>query len=367
MNNDLSDGPKKASVVKLYGKLFLLALPFLPLIAFYFICDPDMILKKYRRFDQSEVYLGEGHVGWQNYLNNRDSIPFNSFIMGNSCTMAFRTDEWEKYLPDGSKAVRFFENAEGIAGVCQKLKALEEVDAQIDYLLIVFDVESLKVTVPSHNTNKIFSCEAAGISQLQYILRNLQTFLMPDKCIPIIEYRITGKYSPRMKSQIREGGPVREPYTNNCLNPREKEIEMNGEDYWISHQSEFHRKERCPGQIDEPAIFKPQNRILKEMEAICRKHSTQLVLVIGPDFYQKKIHPSDLKTLQDIFGKESVFDFTGVNPYTADYHHYYEPGHYRPCLGAQLLDRIYNGEQSSSPSVLPVEEISGEICQPFIK
>ncbi len=333
---------QNVSLAKLYGKSIVLTLPFLPLIVVYFALDPDMIIGKYKRFDQAEVFLNEGYVGWQNYLNNRDSIPFNSFIVGNSCTMAFRTEEWEKYLTDNSKAVRFFENGESFAGVCQKLKALDENDAKIDNLLVVLDTKSFSVTIPSQNINRIFSYESAGISHAQFILRNLQAFLIPQKCFPYLTYKVTGKFSPNMEAIIVENGPIREPYTNNFLNPREQEIERDGENYWIKHQDEFHKKERSPGQTEERVIFKSQRILMQELKNICSKHSTNLTLIISPDFYQKKMHQKDLEQLQEFFGYDNVFDFTGVNQFTEDYHHYYEPGHYRPILGAKLLKHIYN-------------------------
>ena len=341
MNTNQS--PEQISpLIKFYGKLLILALPFIPLIAIYFICDPDMILKKYKRYDLSETFLNEGHVGWQNYLNNRDSIPYNSFIMGNSCIMAFKTDEWEKYLPVDSKAVVFFENSESMAGICQKIKALDEEDAQLDHLLIVIDAQSLSSTIPSHNTNRIFSYKAAGISYPQYLMRNLQAFLMPEKCLPFLEYKITGKFSPRMKRVIVKDGPTREPFTNNFLNPREREISKDGESYWEKHKEEFCQEERQPGETERQMIFDSQLKLLRELKYICNKHSTKVTLIVGPDFYQKRMHQEDLKKLQDVFGIKSVFDFTGVNQYTADYHNYYEPGHYRPILGSRLLKYIYN-------------------------
>ena len=96
--------------------------------------DPFMVLKNYERYDQTPVVLNEGHVGWQMYLNNRDTIPIDSYIMGNSCTMAYQCHEWEKYL-HGGRAVRLFGNAESLAAVCLKLKALDKAGATIKNLL----------------------------------------------------------------------------------------------------------------------------------------------------------------------------------------------------------------------------------------
>ena len=41
------------------------------------------------------------------------------------------------------------------------------------------------------------------------------------------------------------------------------------------------------------------------------------------------------------YGAENVYDFSGINEFTKDYHNYYESGHYRPSLGNKLLERIY--------------------------
>ena len=125
-----------------HEKLFILFIPFIALLAVYFLDDPFMVLKNYERYDQTPVVLNEGHVGWQMYLNNRDTIPIDSYIMGNSCTMAYQCHEWEKYL-HGGRAVRLFGNAESLAAVCLKLKALDKAGATIKNLLLIIDKESL--------------------------------------------------------------------------------------------------------------------------------------------------------------------------------------------------------------------------------
>lgn len=81
-------------------------------------------------------------------------------------------------------------------------------------------------------------------------------------------------------------------------------------------------------------------------QKICDKHHTNLKFVIGPDYYQKKASREDIKILKAILGDSAVWDFTGINEYTADIHHYYEPGHYRPLLGARLLKAIYQDQDT---------------------
>lgn len=121
---------ERSAAMRFILKLFIFLIPFISLLAVYFLNDPFMVLKHYDRYDNSPVMLNESYIGWQMYMNNRDSIAFDSFIMGNSCTMAYPCREWEKYL-NGGRAIRLFGNAESIAAICKKLQALEENGAEI--------------------------------------------------------------------------------------------------------------------------------------------------------------------------------------------------------------------------------------------
>lgn len=72
---------ERNAAIRFMKKLFILFIPFIALLAVYFLDDPFMVLKNYERYDQTPVVLNEGHVGWQMYLNNRDTIPIDSYIM----------------------------------------------------------------------------------------------------------------------------------------------------------------------------------------------------------------------------------------------------------------------------------------------
>ena len=85
-------------------KCVLFLVPFFVLAGFYFYDDPFKVLREYKKYDNDPIFLNEDYIGWKTYKNYRDSLHFDSFILGNSCTMAFLTSDWEKYL-NGSKAI----------------------------------------------------------------------------------------------------------------------------------------------------------------------------------------------------------------------------------------------------------------------
>jgi hypothetical protein len=170
-------------------------------------------------------------------------------------------------------------------------------------------------------------------------LEFLQAFATPDFLFPYLKYRITGNVEPDMK-RMNPHGRIRDSKNNDAFNPREKQIEQEGEAYWKNRKKEFPERDGT-ATIAEPAIFHRQRMVLDEIMEVLRRHGTSIRVLISPDYNQKKLHPDDREILQGIFGKENVYDFSGINEFTEDYHNYYEAGHYRPLLGNKLLERIY--------------------------
>lgn len=337
---------ERNAAIRFMKKLFILFIPFIALLAVYFLDDPFMVLKNYERYDQTPVVLNEGHVGWQMYLNNRDTIPIDSYIMGNSCTMAYQCHEWEKYL-HGGRAVRLFGNAESLAAVCLKLKALDKAGATIKNLLLIIDKESLHNDRCLTGHSNILPPAISGISSFKFQKEFCQAFFYPNFLFPYLDYKLFHTYRPYMKGVINPYGSTRNPVTNDVLNPREKMIKEEGDKYWENRKGEF-TKEKMKNYRDgkyreAPQVLREkQINLLQEIKWICRKHDTDVKIIISPDYLQVNINPADVKTLKRFFGKRNVFDFTGINEYTEDIHNYYEPGHYRPALGKRLMERYMN-------------------------
>lgn len=339
----MTNQPKNPKA-RFWLRIFILLLPINIIVAVYFIKDPLMVLHRYERFDRTNVMLNEAYVGWQNYLAHRDSIPYNSYIMGNSSTMAFTTTEWQKYLQPGDCAVRFFDNGESLGGVSQKLELLDSVGATIKHVLVIANVPLLKDAYPMLENEHLISPEAANMGKMEFQMRFLQRFLQPDFSIPYIKYLIKGRYQPSMKGVIAPCLPIREPYTNNFINPRDREIKRLGERYWVEHKAEFKPRKEA-GVVKERSIYSLQLKLLQNIKRICDKHKATIKFVMSPEYCQTKTNPEDIRLMKSILGDSAVWDFTGINEYTSDIHNYYEAGHFRPTLGARILQQIYQTKQ----------------------
>ena len=329
---------KRAAFLRLVRKSVWFALPFWALMALYVYDDPFMVLRKHDLYD-SDVMLNEQHVGWQIYKNHNDSVHFNSFILGNSCTMAFRCGEWEKYLAPGDRAIRLFGNGETLKAISLKLHALEKEGAEIKNVLLILDRTSLSRFSLLNGYCNVLPAAISGDSPFVVQMEFMQTFAMPDFLFSYLKYKITGRVDPGMK-RMNPYGRIRDSRNNDSFNPREKMIEQEGEAYWENRKNEFPERDGI-AVVEEPVLFHQQRALLEEIRKVLRRHHTSVCVLISPDYNQKELHPDDRKILQGIFGKENVYDFSGINEFTEDYHNYYESGHYRPLLGNQLLERIY--------------------------
>ena len=88
-------------------------------------------------------------------------------------------------------------------------------------------------------------------------------------------------------------------------------------------------------------IYESQYKMLKEISEILKKNKTEIKVIISPLYDQLKFDKSDYEILCDIFGKQNVFDFSGINFITNDYHNYYENSHYRPHVADYIMKEIY--------------------------
>ena len=106
------------------------------------------------------------------------------------------------------------------------------------------------------------------------------------------------------------------------------------------HGKEF--KPRNPNPpVREQLIQDYHIKDLKEIREILKKEGTKYKIVICPTFDQKVYNPIDIEILKIYFGVENIYDFSGKNKYTNDMRNYYEGSHFKPSVGRQIMNEIY--------------------------
>ena len=92
-------------------------------------------------------------------------------------------------------------------------------------------------------------------------------------------------------------------------------IKEEGDKYWENRKGEF-TKEKMKNYRDgkyreAPQVLREkQINLLQEIKWICRKHDTDVKIIISPDYLQVNINPADVKTLKRFFGfvQEDIID-----------------------------------------------------------
>jgi hypothetical protein len=328
-------------------KGLLLLLPFVIAIVFYVREDPFKVLRSYDDYDHTCIFQNEGATAWYKYKKFRSRAHYDSFIMGNSCTMAFRADDWNKYIHGSS--FRLFSNAESVGDLYNKLAALDnQKDQPIRNVLIVLDRQLLRYGFVRTGFMHVMPPEVSHIGMLRYQMEYVQGFFNPQFTLAYLGYAITHTYRPSMKGIINPNGCAHCGMSNDAVNPREEQIRWQKERYW--HDKEWQRllSTRRSGKVYPRTIYSLQRSYLLKIKAICDKHHTNVKVVINPGATLIRESLRDVRELRRIFGVENVFDFSGTNDLTMDYHNFYDNCHYRPMAGRKILQRIYAPQQSDT-------------------
>lgn len=331
---------KEQNFAFLARKIFLFLLPVLVILCLYFVTDPFKVLRQYKVYDDRPVHLNQGFISMQSYINHRDSMHYDSFILGNSCTMAYTTKDWSCYLPDGSQAIRLNGNGESLDAICQKLSYLDRSGVPIKQVLMLMDYSTLRKVRNFNNHTHILHPAVSGAGNFEFQKEFLMAFVNPKFLIPYIDYCVFGTYRPYMRGIIGVRDEHRNQLTNDIINPREDEIARDPLGYWKKNRKGF------PVRAEKESIHRPvagimQVKMLKSIETILKRHNTDFKIIVNPSYKYRRLNPADLMILKQIFGSDNVFDFSGYNEYSQDIHNFYEKSHYRTVLGRKILKQVY--------------------------
>lgn len=323
----------------MFIRVLILSLPFIAIIVSYIILDPFRVLRHYTSFsDRMAAIPNRDYVSTQMYLNTYQQRQYNSFILGNSRTMAFRVNDWKQYIGNSS-VFHYDASGESLYGVWKKLQFLEQHQSKIDNVLIICDHELLKVTkdYESHILRK--DPRVTGDFPVAFQLSFFKAYLSNHFYWQYLKYLRTHEFTPEMVNMLESRNVYFDPLTNDLTLPDlDQSIAKDSLGFYTNNTQLSTRK---PG-VAEAVISGPQQQQLVAISNIFKRNRTKFQIVISPLYYQKQLNPADLSLLQRIFGKEHVHDFSGVNEFTVSRGNYYEDSHYRPFIGRRIMQRIYS-------------------------
>jgi len=320
-------------------KILIFLIPFLIIIAGYLISDPFKVTRIYKEYKNNPVLLNQGYICWQSYLNHKDNLKYDSYILGNSCTVAFPTNIWKPYIKD-AVPIRLFGDGESLYAIYKKVKRLDQSGVPIKNVLLLLDNSTLKNVDPNNSHTRILHPDISPIGVFEFQKEFIIAFFNLKFLLPYADYCLFHTYRKYMKGILTNKDLYRNQITNDFRNPREDEIEIKKEQYWLDHKKEFPKRDRVIAPYSQ-SIFNKQKNILTEISEIFKKNQTNYHIVINPEWSQKELNNKDLSELKKIFELNRIHNFSGKNIYTENQKNFYEMGHYRPLLGKIILQRIY--------------------------
>jgi hypothetical protein len=332
-------------------KIILFFIPFLVLFPLYIYLDPFKVIYGYDSYYPdsgiSKIDVGKDFVSYENFIKNYPLYHYNSFVFGSSRSFFYRINKWSDYInTPQSKCYHFDGFKESLYGITNKIRYLNQSEVPIKNALVILDFE---VFQGKNRVDDYLRLQHPSISDENWIrfhyihLKQFFSYTFLKKyftdCFPCRFQESDNDQVDRIKLIV--------------YNKVSNELIWKGLDDFITADEEDYYQSRISSFYDRPVTTQYSNKIiehrhiaqLNEIKKVFERNQTSFRIVISPLYDQVKFNQSDLEVLQNLFGKENVFDFSGINSFTIPVTNYYEESHYRPQVADSILKIIYSARQ----------------------
>lgn len=289
------------------------------------------------------TYFSREMVTTNTYIKYKDELKFDSFIFGSSRSMVYQTIEWKKYLNKDAAPFHFDANSEGVYGIYNKTRYIDSQGGEINNALIIIDRELLTQT--TNKTNEFISPVClSNESKLRYYW----TFIKPCfnlkflvAYLDYLNFKIYRDYMiPYFANPIDGKDLDVNPITCDAKFQIENQIKTDSLTYYKKRMGdkEFERDKK---KAKECKVTLSEIAQLKKIKEILDRHHTHYKIIISPIYDQVPMEQEQISLLNSIFGKEHIYNFSGINSFTGSIGNYYEHSHYRPHVANEILKTIY--------------------------
>jgi hypothetical protein len=338
------------SIKRLFIKLLLFSIPFVCFVLLYLFMDPFKVVRQYDSYYNSGqpnyISLNKDHISTQNWLNHHNKYGYDSYIFGNSRSLYYEVNTWKDYIGvPYQKCYHFDASGESIYGIAKKFEFLDRQQAKIKNALVVIDGELLNKADNSAGHLFLKDPNISGDHKFKFQLESIKAFFDFKFLTSFLDFKMSGQIKEYMKKEFLLDD--RTFYYDNVTNEIQQQqyegiIKNNPTAFYEPRKDVFYARDTTKQQVTPKVIREAQLQLLSSIKNILQKNKTNYRIVISPLYDQKKLNPEDLKILKDTFGEKNVFDFSGINDFTKDFHNYYETSHYRPHIAAAVMRIIYS-------------------------
>lgn len=327
--------------------LQFLCIYFLPVAIyalFVYIADPLKCFRPYKEYyKNSFVSPNRENIALQLFEQSHNRTAINSFILGNSCSHAFKVKNWEKYLPKGSRGFHLDAFRETVYGILKKLEYLDKQGNKIEHALVVLDESVFSEKFKSYMyviPQKLDPENSAFYTEHLKVLTSVK-FVGAYAYYSV--YRKNTGFTADYK--FTESQPVSDNSNGDLYYTLDDEIKSDSVAFFERVQKEKWVKRinliDLNGNDSYEGITEQNILYLNKIKEILQKHKTNFKIIINP-LYSQEVMPIEMVSLlEKIFGKQNVYNFSGVNTITNDYRNFYDGIHYRPLVADKMLENVY--------------------------
>lgn len=337
----------KKQYFKFLYKVGLILLPFICLFLLYIYLDPFKVLKKYETYYQSGypsyVTLDVDYVSTQTFINNNPKYNYNAFIFGNSRSRFFEINTWKKYIHTDN-CFHFDASDETLLGITRKLKFLNNNHVPISHVLIILDYSTFFQIEEKKGHLFISHPTLSEQNWFSFQLEFFKSFLSPDFLRAYLDFKFNNKVKDYMKNDfLLNDAPIdyNNKYNEMKFSNFEEIIKKNATGFYNENKMKVFYQRDTIQKYSPEVIKNSQLLMLNQMSNILKSNKTNFKIIINPLYDQMKLNLNDINTLNNVFGKENIYDFSGINIITNDFHNYYENSHYRPHIADSIMKNIY--------------------------
>ncbi len=322
-------------------KILLVLLPLIFMLAAYLVFDPVEVIYPH------DTHYTDPLITYNWDFNQTDTLirhfaerRYDSFIFGNSRSKAFLTGDWQRHIDSGN-VFHYAALAETLYGVDKKIRFIDSRNIPMRNCLLVFDPSLLAVTWNSTGYMFIKHPAISGESRADFHLTFFRAFIDPHFFPAYLERKIGGMLHPQRMPAPVANAMIYDPVTGDLtLAERERLIREDARKYY-ANPLVFYPRYFTVKRYSPPVIKDMQIVYLRDIKQILTDHKTRYKVVITPNYDLTYLDRGDLERLREIFGRDNVYDYSGINYYTRDIHNFYENSHFRPIAAKRILDEIY--------------------------
>lgn len=329
----------------LYKKIFLLMIPLIFILSIMLILDPFKIIFEYDDYyGESIVNVNREYVSTKLYQKYNNEYDYNSFIFGNSRSQAYKTVEWKKYLSNNARPFHFDGSGDTIYGIANKMRFIEKNNGKIENALIILDYKTMIGTKNRKGYLFISPPELTNEPSYKYYYEFLKPLLDIKFSIGYIDYKLFNTYRFYMKNYFisTKHFSSETQETGDLWYGHDKSIAYDEDAYYIEldKRGTFDLGEIL---VMNKAITVEEEKLLKSISDILVKNNTNYKIIVSPLYNKIPLDENRVDILYKYFGKENVYDYSGLNEITENKYNYYESSHYRPKVANFIMKEIYAG------------------------